>query len=136
MIEDYEGKTNSVVLESGDMLLYESAKNFHGRPTYFNGTWYTSLFVHFRPKDPEWESRNHDLDSHFAVPPTWRTTQPSEHPRVIVYGTSMMMPDCTDSWCPLANAIQHHGPGEYGEVLTGGGKRYSLELEDEEAEEL
>ena len=136
VIEDYDGNTNSVVLESGDILLYESAKNFHGRPTYFNGTWYTSLFVHFYPKDPEWSSRDHDLDSHYAIPPDWDRTVPSDHPDIIVYGTSMMMPDCPDSWCPLLNAIDHWGPGEYGEVLTGGGKRYPLELLDEEAEEL
>ena len=138
VIEDYEGNTNSVVLEPGDILLYESAKNFHGRPTYFNGSWYTSVFIHFFPKqeNPTWEEHDHDLDSHYAIPPDWDRLIPSKDPKVKVYGTSMMMPDCPDSWCPLANAIQHRGPGEYGKVLTGGNKRYSLGLHDQEAEEL
>lgn len=50
VIEDYEGNTQMAYLEPGDLLLYESAKNFHGRPTKFDGSWYTSLFVHFYPK--------------------------------------------------------------------------------------
>lgn len=136
VIEDYEGNTNSVVLKPGDMLLYESSKNFHGRPTYFNGSWYTSLFIHFYPADPEWKRHNHDLDSHYAVPPTWDEIIPTHYPKVVVYGTSMMMPDCPDSWCPLMHAVEYEGPGTYGRVLTGGGQSYSLGLEDGEAEEL
>jgi hypothetical protein len=132
VIEDYSGKTNSVILKPGDILLYESAKNFHGRPTYFNGSFYTSLFVHFYPKDPEWARHDHDLDGHFALPPDWSEVIHSEHPRVIVHGTSIMMPDCPDAWCPLADADHYEGPGEYGVVMTGGGKRYSLELDEEE----
>ncbi len=136
VIEDYTGKTNSVVLKPGDMLLYESAKNFHGRPTFFNGTYYTSLFVHFFPKDPEWKNRNHDLDAHYALPPDWFRVVPSDFPKVVIHGTSIMMPDCPDSWCPLLDADNFEGPGEYGIIMTGGGKRYSLGLSDDEAEEL
>jgi hypothetical protein len=136
VIEDYHGKTISLVLHPGDLLLYESAKNFHGRPTYFDGSFYTSLFVHFQPKNPEWRRHDHDLDSHYAVPPDWFEVVPSDEPRVIVHGTSIMMPDCPDSWCPLSDAEQYEGPGEYGVVLTGGGVTYSLELEDDDDEEL
>lgn len=136
VIEDYAGKTNSVVLKPGDMLLYESAKNFHGRPSYFNGSWYTSLFVHFYPADPGWMEAEHELDSHYAIPPDWFKGEPSHLPKVVIYGTSIMMPDCPDSWCPLLHADEYEGPGEYGVVMTGGGKKYSLGLEnDEEADE-
>jgi len=54
VIEDYQGNTNEVTLESGDMLFYESSKCLHGRPRKFNGDWYSSLFVHYKPAD--WES--------------------------------------------------------------------------------
>jgi len=45
VIEDFQGNTHEVTLESGDMLLYESSKCLHGRPRKFNGSWYTSLFL-------------------------------------------------------------------------------------------
>ena len=51
VIEDFQGNTNEVVLESGDMLFYESSKCLHGRPTRFKGKWYSSIFVHYYPKD-------------------------------------------------------------------------------------
>jgi hypothetical protein len=140
VIEDYAGNTNSVVLKPGDILLYESAKNFHGRPNLFIGDWYTSVFVHFFPKDPAWQRSNHDLDSHYAIPERWRVVKPNLlYPKIIVRGTSMMEPDCPDYWCNLQDAIHLEGPGVYGEVLTGDNKRHSLNLVDgvdTEAEEL
>lgn len=140
VIEDYEGHTNAVYLQPGDVLLYESAKNFHGRPTAFYGDWYTSLFVHFYPKDPSWSEENHDLDAHYAIPPIWDKVVPdSEHPALKVIGTSLKEPDCADYWCNMKDALHWEGPGEYGMVLTGRAKKYSLGLdpiEDEEAEEL
>eukprot|EP00934_Nitzschia_sp_Nitz4_P003611 Nitzschia sp. Nitz4//scaffold207_size38617//7119//8217//NITZ4_007672-RA/size38617-augustus-gene-0.9-mRNA-1//1//CDS//3329541596//3601//frame0 len=134
VIEDYAGDTISVVLKPGDLLLYESSKNFHGRPSHFNGSWYTSVFVHFYPKEGDWKGHNHDLDSHYAIPPDWYVTEPSNYPEVTVYGTSIMMPDCPDSWCPLLHAVEYEGPGTYGTVMTGGGKTYSLGLDDVEGE--
>lgn len=41
IIEDYKGNINEVILEKGDVLLYESSKLFHGRPRRFEGEWYT-----------------------------------------------------------------------------------------------
>jgi len=61
VIEDFQGNTVEVVLEAGDMLFYESSKCFHGRPTKFNGSWYTSLFTHYKPADPEWNVSEHFL---------------------------------------------------------------------------
>lgn len=137
VIEDYEGNTQMAYLEPGDMLLYESSKNFHGRPTTFNGSWYTSLFVHWYPKG-EWNRKDHDIESHYAVPEEWNELTPTsrEHPDLKVVGTSMLEPNCPDNWCNLAKAKKVYGPGQYGTVLTTGGKTISLNLEDEDAEEL
>ena len=55
VIEDFQGKTNEVYLESGDLLFYESSKCFHGRPKKFNGSWYTSVFSHYYPASPQWK---------------------------------------------------------------------------------
>lgn len=49
VIEDFQGNTNEVFLESGDLLFYESSKCLHGRPKRFKGKWYSSLFVHYYP---------------------------------------------------------------------------------------
>jgi len=49
VIEGFDGRTSEVILEEGEMLFYESAKCLHGRPTHFNGEWYTSIFVHYKP---------------------------------------------------------------------------------------
>mmetsp|Transcript_114211 Transcript_114211/g.170851 ORF Transcript_114211/g.170851 Transcript_114211/m.170851 type:complete len:348 (+) Transcript_114211:160-1203(+) len=137
VIEDYAGNTNAVVLKPGDILLYESAKNFHGRPKEFIGDWYTSVFVHYYPKNPEWQRSNHDLDSHYAIPENWIDVVPDDrYPEITVRGTSVMEPNCPHNWCNLQDAIELEGPGVYGEVLTGDNKRYSLNLEDTEAEEL
>jgi len=137
VIEDYEGNTQAAVLKPGDMLLYESAKNFHGRPTTFIGSWYTSLFVHFYPKG-SWSRENHELDSHYAVPPDWAKVVPNDtFPELKVVGTSILEPSCPDKWCNMKIAKHLEGPGQYGTVLTTNGKKYSLNLnggKDEEEE--
>lgn len=90
VIEDYAGNTQMAHLEPGDMLLYESSKNFHGRPTKFDGSWYTSLFVHFYPKG-EWKEKDHDIEAHYAVPPNWYDVVPDDkYPQLKVVGTSML----------------------------------------------
>jgi predicted 2-oxoglutarate/Fe(II)-dependent dioxygenase YbiX len=48
-IEDHQGTEHQVVLEPGQMLLYESATCPHARPVPFRGTHYSSVFIHFRP---------------------------------------------------------------------------------------
>jgi predicted 2-oxoglutarate/Fe(II)-dependent dioxygenase YbiX len=49
-IEDMLGRTHEVTLTPGDILFYESSKCLHGRPRPFNGSWYTSVFVHYYPR--------------------------------------------------------------------------------------
>jgi hypothetical protein len=50
-IEDYKGKTHAIDLKPGQILHYESAKCFHGRPKIFKGKYYASIFIHYRPAD-------------------------------------------------------------------------------------
>jgi len=64
-IEDFNGNTHEVTLKSGDMLFYESSKCFHGRPRRLNGSWYSSIFVHYYPKHG-WYEKNHALESHYS----------------------------------------------------------------------
>lgn len=50
-ITDLHGNEHEVVLEEGEMLLYESARCPHARPTPLDGSSYCSLFLHYRPVD-------------------------------------------------------------------------------------
>jgi hypothetical protein len=52
-IEDHDGNLHSVALEPGQMLFYESAKCLHGRMQNFGGKYYGSIFIHYKPVDPE-----------------------------------------------------------------------------------
>ena len=51
VVEDAEGDRHEVVLEPGQMLLYEGAKLPHSRPAPLRGRYYASLFLHYRPVD-------------------------------------------------------------------------------------
>jgi SM-20-related protein len=48
---DLHGDEHDIVLEPGEMLLYESARCPHGRVVPLRGDSYCSLFVHYRPVD-------------------------------------------------------------------------------------
>jgi len=50
-IVDHEGTLHEVVMNPGDMVLYESAKALHGRPKPLQGRSYSNFFLHYRPKD-------------------------------------------------------------------------------------
>jgi prolyl 4-hydroxylase len=50
-ILDHQGKLHEVMIQPGEMVLYESARLIHGRPTPFKGKRYDNLFVHYRPKN-------------------------------------------------------------------------------------
>ena len=47
----YSGQRATVILQPGDMLLYESAKLIHSRPEVFEGSKYANAFFHFSPVD-------------------------------------------------------------------------------------
>lgn len=76
-IKDLEGVEHEIVLEEGEMLLYESARCPHGRPTPLRGDAYCSLFLHYRPVD--WNVTTRSLvdqaiaaDDRELVPPSLR----------------------------------------------------------------
>lgn len=104
VIEDLHGNTHEVFLETGDMLLYESSKCFHGRPKRFNGTWYSSIFTHYYPQD--WDADTLNLETHYRVPPGWELTQNEADTdgldELIVSETSFREPNCEHEWCALS----------------------------------
>jgi hypothetical protein len=124
VIEDFQGNTNEVILEAGDMLFYESSKCFHGRPHTFKGSWYSSIFVHYYPSH-DWDG-DKNLESHYAVPGNWNEI-PEDDPNdgleeLEVVGTSLKEPSCENVWCGLQNSVKWQGPAEEGEVITTGWK--------------
>ncbi len=70
-IEDHDGNLHSVVLETGQMLFYESAKCLHGRMTALKGQYYGSIFLHYAPVDKSiWDYTVDDIIAN--IPPHWR----------------------------------------------------------------
>lgn len=123
VIEDFQGNTHEIVLTSGDMVFYESSKIFHGRPHRFRGTWYSSIFVHYYPKYG-WQEIDHNLDRHFAVPPTWK--EPSGHQFEVplqMVGTAITEPSCPNSWCQTQYSIRREKrPVEHGKLIVPTGE--------------
>jgi len=66
-IEDHDGKVHAVVMEPGEMVLYESSKQYHARVTPMRGRHYGSLFIHYFPAENNWNWTMWDV--HTAVPP-------------------------------------------------------------------
>ena len=117
-IEDFQGNTNEVLLEPGDMLFYESSKCLHGRPRRFNGSWYSSLFVHYHPLD--WDVETASLEAHYAIPPHWSTPEPPDDQwdELDIVGASLKEPTCPDEWCATKNTVKWHGPAIDGQVMS------------------
>lgn len=67
VIEDVHGREHAVELEPGELLFYESAKLPHARPTRFRGSYFSSLFVHYRPLG--WDLTIDDVTKH--IPSDW-----------------------------------------------------------------
>lgn len=128
IIEDFAGKTNEVVLTPGDVLFYESSKCFHGRPAQFKGSWYSSIFVHYHPDDPEWMKTDRHAEGHYGIPEHWREvpTTPQTTATAHVVGTGLIEPECDRNWCLLEDSMQWKGPAEEGMVLTTDGHTYPL----------
>ena len=137
VLEDFQGNTNEIVLQVGDLLLYESSKCWHGRPRQFRGSWYSSLFLHYRPATRtlragettattmvmRGESKNVQnaiLEAHYAVPPHWTRAQPPDArlEALEMVGTSFREPSCPHEWCACVDAVQWQGPGIEGKVIS------------------
>ena len=131
VIEDLNGTTNEVILQEGDMLFYESSKCAHGRPRPFNGTWYSSLFIHYYPED--WEAERMRMDAHYRVPPIWNEKVPSNDEDLLVVETSLKEPQCEHAWCALKDTVKYSGPAEaYGKVMSAGGVITVLDVPSED----
>jgi hypothetical protein len=114
-------------LKSGDLLFYESSKCFHGRPHTFNGSWYSSVFVHYFPKYG-WAEQDHNIEKHYAVPPHWRDA-PTDHietPLKMV-GTGLSEPSCPNSWCPTQQTVKWSGPAEHGYWISPSGEKFPFD---------
>jgi len=111
VIEGFDGKTHEVDLKPGEMLLYESAKCQHGRPRPLVGDWYTSLFIHYKPRNWSINTRS----SINVLEQSEQSTQPliggwgrpakkpdGSVPELRMRGTGMYEPACKHDWCSLA----------------------------------
>jgi len=130
VIEDYKGNTNEVILEKGDVLLYESSKCFHGRPRRFEGEWYSSLFIHMYPSD--WKRDMYDnLEVHYRIPPDWHKVLPPKQglERLVMAETSAYEPDCEDTWCSLNNTIKWNIRGEFGKYVSGDNMLHNFDFD-------
>jgi hypothetical protein len=118
-IEDFHGRTHEVTLTPGDILFYESSKCFHGRPRPFNGSWYTSVFVHYYPAE-DWIDQPHDLNTHYAIPLEWGEEPPEEkkYDALEMVGTTMREPNCPNYWCnTVKETVKWSGPAEDGILI-------------------
>ena len=118
-IEDFHGRTHEVILTPGDILFYESSKCYHGRPQRLNGSWYSSIFVHFYPKHG-WQDIDHFQEAYYAMPPVWDDPPPAEkkHVHLEMVGAGLRHPDCPNQWCPTQNSVKWSGPGQDGFLIT------------------
>jgi hypothetical protein len=115
------------------MLIYESSKCFHGYPKKFNGSWYSSVLVHYYPEERDWIETDHELEAHYAVPPHWsREPLPEEAPlpRLEIVGSSLKEPECPNDWCASQNTVKWGGPGEEGQWIAPTLERFPLEPEE------
>lgn len=130
VIEDFQGRLHEVVLESGDVLLYESSKCFHGRPKRFNGSWYTSLFIHYYP---DYWTQN-KLETHYRIPPTWHILPEEKmdnRDKLIVVGTSFKEPNCKNEWCALEDSVKWAVPSISDTIISSDGLPKNLFGTDE-----
>ncbi len=50
-IQGHDRKIYEIYAEPGQMILYESAVCFHGRPTEFEGEYFRNFYLHYKLKD-------------------------------------------------------------------------------------
>lgn len=132
VIEDFHGNTNEVFLQSGDLLFYESSKCRHGRPKKYKGDFYSSLFLHYHPK--EWDNNERLLNVHYRIPSSniWAEAaalnEYNDHiNEMSLKSLCMKEAGCEDEWCRLNNTLKWYGPGPtYGKVLSGHGNLEDL----------
>ena len=142
VIEDLQGNTNQVYLAPGDILFYESSKCFHGRPQTFIGSYYASLFMHYRPVDFDQRAIGNEI--HYAIPEHWADTPPPLKglDKMDVIGTSFREPDCKNVLCSLdetneqsKHTVNWFGPAREGMIATTGWDPTTLSPPSDEVSE-
>jgi len=112
LIEDLHGTTHEVTLKSGDLLFYESSKCFHGRPRPLNGSWYSSVFVHYYPTF-NYKNNFDKLAKVNRIPPSWKDKPTTQYEIPLqMHGTTMEEPMCPNYWCNTKLSKKWSGPGE------------------------
>ena len=61
VIYDHLANEHKIYMKPGEVILYESAKCYHGRPIPLEGSEYSNIFVHYRPT--KWNKINNDMRS-------------------------------------------------------------------------
>lgn len=126
LIEDLQGTTHEVTLKSGDLLFYESSKCFHGRPRPLNGSWYSSVFVHYYPTHGYKD--NFDILAKVnRIPPNWSDEPTTQYEIPLqMHGTTMEEPMCPNYWCNTKHSKKWSGQGEEGYVINPDGTKRVL----------
>lgn len=120
LYSDLHGNTHEVILTPGDVLFYESSKLLHGRPIRFNGTAYSSIFIHYYPTEG-WQDVDHHMEGHFAIPAGWHENILPEDKiatPLVMLGTSFKEPSCAHAWCRTQNTIKWSGPAKEGLITA------------------
>lgn len=65
-IHDHDGTPHNLILQPGEMVLYESARLVHGRPQPLNGSSFSNVFVHYRPVGWQHAASQLDLPPQFT----------------------------------------------------------------------
>jgi len=117
VIEDLHGRTHSLILSPGDILLYESAKLLHGRPIPLDGAWYADVFCHYYPANLGWKQMDQQMETHYIIPPDWTDNTPRQVddeeslPPLRMVGTYFHEPTCPYGWCPASSSEVKHWTG-------------------------
>ena len=95
---EYGGHRNTIELEPGEMLLYESARLIHGRPKAFKGKLYANVFLHYRPKFGWKNVYHHDANEFILYYPDEETESlmPLESVLTERYGRHKLMQNVSD----------------------------------------
>lgn len=127
LIEDFDGNSHEITLTSGDICFYESSKVFHGRPRKFNGSWYSSVFVHYYPKYGY--KGNFSADHKVvAIPPHWQERRdPQTEIPLAMHATGFEEPNCPNGWCATEYSKKWSGPGEEGYWIAPTGEKFPLD---------
>eukprot|EP00934_Nitzschia_sp_Nitz4_P004169 Nitzschia sp. Nitz4//scaffold207_size38617//10218//11372//NITZ4_007674-RA/size38617-processed-gene-0.30-mRNA-1//1//CDS//3329541602//4159//frame0 len=128
LIEDFQGNSHEITLKSGDMVFYESSKAFHGRPRPLNGSWYSSIFVHYYPKYG-YKENFHIHNKVWAIPPHWdQPPQTEGSVKIKMHGTGFEEPECPNNWCATEYSKKWSGPGEEGYWIAPTGEKFPLDV--------